>query len=548
MNDLKLLESRIKGAKLYKLQRANKERLYIPYGRYSKNLKIAAWFEVVNDRLTPFVRVENYRHPNLYDHNLEYQYRTDIEKQFHELIMDCELKRKKVPLHERLKDHIIPVYENSLKHQADALRFCCSMKVTALFADISTGKTKIAIDLCHSRHEAKQIKKVLVFCPVSTKKSFGDEIEKWDHHSGLIWKIIGIESISRSDRVVFEALDFVDNETQIIVDESHLVKSPFAKRSKRIKMCCDQTSYKVVMTGTPVTENIHNLYMQYAMLSDLIIGVQHWLTFGKKYLIFGGISGNEIIGYKNIEHLMGLLEPYTYQISKEECLDLPAKKERSYTCKLTSEQEYYYQAEKERLLDMIQYAEVKATDIFGVFIHMQQIASGYYRKNNVKIKKLKSNKLSLLKKVNLEEKTLFFCKYMYEVDLLIDHFGRNRCALFTGRNPKERNNELRLFVEGDRQYFIATMQSGGTGLNGLQMVSRQLVFFSNSFSYFQRKQSIGRIDRQGQKKEMIVIDFLTDSGIDRRIMQILRRKGNLADEIRKLLNDKTKLKQYVEKL
>ncbi|MGE4586256.1 MAG: hypothetical protein AB7D05_02835, partial [Mangrovibacterium sp.] len=98
------------------------------------------------------------------------------------------------------------------------------------------------------------------------------------------------------------------------------------------------------------------------------------------------------------------------------------------------------------------------------------------------------------------------------------------------------------------QYFIATMQSGGTGLNGLQMVSRQLVFFSNSFSYFQRKQSIGRIDRQGQKKEMIVIDFLTDSGIDRRIMQILRRKGNLADEIRKLLNDKTKLKQYVEKL
>jgi SNF2 family DNA or RNA helicase len=548
MNDLKLLESRIKGARLYKLQQANKERLYIPYGRHRRNIKITVWFEVVNDHLKPFVRVENYRHPNSSDHDLEYRYRTDIERQFHEIIMDCELERKNVPLHERLKDHIIPVYKDSLQHQADALRFCCSMKVTALFADISTGKTKIVIDLCRSRYEAKQIRKVLVFCPVSIKKNFREEIEKWDHHSGLIWKILGIESISRSNRIILEALDFVDNETQIIIDESHMVKSPFAKRSKWIKMCCDRTSYKIVMTGTPVTENIHNLYMQYAMLSDLIIGVHNWQTFGKKYLIFGGISGDEIIGYKNIDHLMGLLEPYTYQISKEECLDLPAKKELSYTCGFTCEQDYYYQAEKERLLDLIQYAEVKATDIFKVFIHMQQIVSGYYRKGNGEIKTLKSNKLNLLKKVNLEEKTLFFCKYMYEVDLLIDYFGRNKCALFTGRNPKERNDELRSFVDGDKQYFIATMQSGGTGLNGLQTASRQLVFFSNSFSYFQRKQSIGRIDRQGQKRKMIIIDFLTDSGIDRRIMQNLRRKGNLADEIRELLRNRTKLKQYVEEL
>lgn len=547
MNDLKLLQTRIKGARLYKLERANKERLYIPYGKNGGGVKTSAWFEVVNDRLTPFVRVENNRHAELYDSKLEQRYHENIINQFRELINDCELKRKNVPLHERLKDDIIPVHEGSLRHQANALRFCCSMKVTALFADTGTGKTKIAIDLCRSRYEAGQIKKVLVFCPVSTKNNFKKEIKKWDTSPGITWKLIGVESMGGSGRIFLDALNFVDNETQIIVDESHMVKNPLAKRSKRIKLCCDKTSYKIVMTGTPVTENVHNLYMQYACLSELIIGVRNWLKFEEKYLIMGGVNGDEVIGYKNIDHLMGLLEPYTYQISKEEAINLPAKKYQEYTCSLTYQQELYYYAEKERLLDIIQQEEVRATDIFEVFTHMQQIASGYFKCRGELIR-LESNKLDLFEHINLNEKTLFFCKYIFEVDMLIWKLGRDRCAVFTGRNPKDRDNELQTFVEGDKMFFVATMQSGGTGLNGLQIASCQVVFFSNSFSYFQRKQSIGRIDRQGQTREMNVIDFLTNSGIDCRIMQNLRRKGNLADEIKELLNDKTKLKQYVEEL
>jgi hypothetical protein len=92
------------------------------------------------------------------------------------------------------------------------------------------------------------------------------------------------------------------------------------------------------------------------------------------------------------------------------------------------------------------------------------------------------------------------------------------------------------------------MHSGGTGLNGLQEVCRQIVFFSNSFSYFHRKQSMGRIDRQGQKKEMYIHDFCTNSNIDSKIMRNLSRKGNLSDEIKNLMNDKTSLKKYIESL
>jgi len=302
------------------------------------------------------------------------------------------------------------------------------------------------------------------------------------------------------------------------------------------------------MTGTPVTDNVHNLYMQYAVLSPLIIGVRDWKKFEEKYLVLGGINGDEIIAYKNIDHLMGLLEPYTYQISKEECLDIPAKTEISHICKMTEDQEYYYFYEKDRLLEKIKSDNFTATDIFQAFTRMQQICCGYcLGKHKHKIF-IGSNKIELIKEVSLTEPTIFFCKYLFEIDEIVEYLGRGSCSIFTGMNPKERDDELSDFVFGKKKYFVATMQSGGTGLNGLQEVSRRIVFFSNSFSYFHRKQSIGRIDRQGQMDKMYIHDFMTDAKIDSRIMSNLRRKGNLADEIKSLMADKEKLKEYVNDL
>lgn len=542
---LKKLQSRIKHSKLYK---GRVERLYFNFRPSKKDVKVSTWFEIVNDKLTPCVRVENYRSAQLRDYIYESIIKSDIYKQFHEIIYECELERKKVPLHERLKDEVDPVYDDrSERHQAEALRFLCSMKVSALNGDVGTMKSKIAIDLCASRYHAGEIKKVLVFLPVSTKKNFQEQISLWNTCEALEWKIVGHETMGSSPRTVFDVLKFIDNETQVIIDESHLVKNPLAKRSKRIKNICDKASYKIVMTGTPVTENVHNLYMQYAMLSDLIINVPNWLKFEEKYIILGGHSGNEVIGYKNLDHLLGLIEPYTYQIDSS-VLGLKAKTHHKHYCDLNAEQKELYESEKERLLDLIRNDEVRATDIFQTFMRMQQITSGYYIDHYGNKVEIHTHKIALLKELDFPEKTVFFCKFIFEVDTLLNFFGKENCAEFSGRNPKTRDAEKDSFVRGDKKYFIATMQSGGTGLNGLQFVSNNVVFFSNSFSYFQRKQSIGRVDRKGQANPVHVWDLLTTAKIDERIMNCLLRKNDLADEIKVLINDKTKLKSYINSL
>lgn len=546
--ELKELQKRIKGSHIYICKNKN-ERLYFHFRSNNKNYRVTTWFEIVNDHIEPFVIVENYKKESLYDKNAENYIAQNIRTQFREIINDCELKRVKTPLCIRLKDDVVPVYDDSsLKHQIDALRFCCSMKVSALYADTGTGKSKIAIDLAISRYYAGQINKVLVFLPVSTKKNFQKQIELWCKCDCIIWKLIGHESMGSSEKAIFEAMNFVDNETLIIIDESHFIKNPTAKRSKRINMVCQKTSYKLVMTGTPVTDNVHNLYMQYAVLSPIIIGVRDWKKFEEKYLVMGGINNDEIIAYKNIDHLMGLLEPYTYQISKEQCLDIPAKTEMSNICRMTEDQEYYYNIEKELLLEKIRSDDFTSTDIFQSFTKMQQICCGYYidkHKNKVPVS---TNKMSLMKNIPLCEPTIFFCKYLFEINDIVNYLGKENCSIFTGMNPRERDDELQNFVSGNTRFFVATMQSGGTGLNGLQEVSRRVVFFSNSFSFFHRKQSIGRIDRQGQTREMYINDFMTDSKIDSRIMFNLKRKSDLATEIKILMSNKEKLREYVNSL
>lgn len=544
---LKNLHKRIKYSRLWKHPKNGSERLYIKHGRNTAKMRVNTWFEIVNDRITPRVEVDCFGQNRNWEINQAEQIKASINRQYYELINDCELERRKVPLHERLKDDVIPVYENSMLHQAQALRFCCSMKTTALFADTGTGKSKIAIDIAVSRFEAEQINKVFIFCPVSTKKNFQDEIRKWADDIDLKWHIIGLESISSSEGVYVETLKFIDADTMIIIDESHLCKTPTAKRSKRIKMCCEKCSYKVIMTGTPA-DSVRDLYMQYAMLSDLIIGEPNWLKFEEKYLILGGFSGDEVVGYKNVDYLMGLVEPYTYQISKEECLELPGKKIIEKSCKLTDVQWSYYNSTKQELLDKLENVEedVPVYLIFLYLTRLQQISCGIYNVDD-EYKYLGTNKFQLLDDIKGDSQMIIFCKYLFEVDKIVEHLGRENCAVFTGDNRKERDAEKNRFTAGKKQFFVATMSSGGTGLNGLQHCNT-IVFWSHSFKYRERKQCVGRIDRKGQENEMYIYDFRPSCGIERKINQNLSKKKNLADEIKGLLNEKTKLKKYVEEL
>jgi SNF2 family DNA or RNA helicase len=178
---------------------------------------------------------------------------------------------------------------------------------------------------------------------------------------------------------------------------------------------------------------------------------------------------------------------------------------------------------------------------------MQQITCGYYYNEDGEFTYIGINKFALIEEIGLPQRCLFFCKYLFEIDLITNYLGIENCAVFTGKNRKKRDLEKELFVKGEKNYFVATSSSGGTGLNGLQTCN--IIFrFSLTFKYIEDKQTIGRIERPGQTKSMFVYDLMTNSGIDLKIQKNINRKSCLDTEIRRLLKDKGKLRKYLSEL
>jgi hypothetical protein len=180
---------------------------------------------------------------------------------------------------------------------------------------------------------------------------------------------------------------------------------------------------------------------------------------------------------------------------------------------------------------------------------MHQIACGFYKNSLTgEIEELGTNKFHLLRQTDYDDgQTIFFCKYLCEIDMLLRYLGAEKCAVFTGQNRKTRALEMDLFRKEEKQYFLSTMGSGGVGHNGLQRSAR-ILFWSSSFIMIHREQCIWRIDRLGQLRPMRIIDTRTSAGIDTKIRKNIARKIGLADEFRTAMRDKTKLKHFVESL
>lgn len=89
------------------------------------------------------------------------------------------------------------------KQQQSAFEKLSRLKVGALFMEMGTGKTKVALDLIQSK--IHKVDYVLWICPCSLKCEIEAERQKW--HADLRLDVVGCESIGMSDRIYLEVLE-----------------------------------------------------------------------------------------------------------------------------------------------------------------------------------------------------------------------------------------------------------------------------------------------------------------------------------------------------
>ncbi|MFW6030690.1 MAG: SNF2-related protein, partial [Halanaerobiales bacterium] len=251
-----------------------------------------------------------------------------------------------------------------MDHQQKAFDKLKDIKACALFMDMGTGKTRTTLEFIEYRLKQGKITNVFWVCPVSCKENLRIDIEKHTNYSvNTIEKyndelicIIGTESISMSEKIRIKLLNLLKNnpENYLIIDESHMIKNYDTNRTKFInKNLIKLSKYRAILTGTPVTQGIWDLYTQFYFLHPKILGYHSWHSFASNHLEYSDKFPGMIVEAHNTDYITKKINPYVYQVTKDECLNLPNKSYSYRSVYFDEIEEEYYNLIKDYYIEQI---------------------------------------------------------------------------------------------------------------------------------------------------------------------------------------------------
>ena len=456
-------------------------------------------------------------------------------------------------------------------HQLTALEKSSDKKVYALFMEMGTGKTKVAIDNLAMLYDKGKINGVLIIAPKGVYKTwysqeFPIHMPTHVHYKMVLWQaiinqkqkkrldilfktgvelhvlIMNVEAFSTTKGVEFARKFLSCHETFMVVDESTTIKNPEAKRTKNIINLAIHAKYRRILTGSPVTKSPLDLYKQCEFLDPDLLNHSSYYTFRSRYATmrsanFNGRSVQLVVGYKNLEELSEKLKPFSYRVLKDDCLDLPPKTYMKRIITLTPEQEKIYRQMKQMALAEMNGKVITTMNALTQLMRLHQITCGHFKADDDSIQPIKNNRLSELLEVleELEGKAVIWAHYQFDVQTIVkaieEKYGEKSVVTYYGLTPNEirQTNLERFQTKDETRFLVGTPQTGGYGIT--LTAASTMIYYSNGYDLEKRTQSEARIDRIGQKFPMTYVDIIAEDTVDERIVKALRKKINIATQV-----------------
>ena len=457
-------------------------------------------------------------------------------------------------------------------HQLKALELSWKKEVYAYFMEMGTGKSKVLIDNIAMLYDNGKINGALIIAPKGVYKNWYDsEIPTHlpDHidKKVVLWQanindkqqkklntlfepgedlhvlLMNVESFSTKKGLDF-AIKFLScHKNMIAIDESTTIKNPSAKRTKNILSLIPFSKYRRILTGSPVTKSPLDLYTQCKFLDPWLLGHSSYYSFRTRYAQmrtanFGGRSVQIITGYKNLSELSEKLQPFSYRVLKDDCLDLPKKTFMKRIIQLTPEQEKVYRQMKQMALAELNGKVITTATVMTQLMRLHQITCGHFKSNDGTIQKLKNDRTNeLINIINeVSGKVVIWAHWRNDIETIIEHlkkeYGDNSIVTYYGDTTQdERQNAIKQMQDPNStvRFLVGTPQTGGYGIT--LTAASTMIYYSNGYDLEKRQQSEARIDRIGQTKPMTYVDIIAEETIDEKIVKALRKKINIATEI-----------------
>ena len=467
------------------------------------------------------------------------------------------------------------------QYQKEIVEATWSRESWALFMEMGTGKTKVAIDTAAHLYRAGKIDGLLVVAPNGVHRNWvTDELPthspiEYDAHVYLSAKAgtkkhqAAVERVTHADGFSVLAVpysSFISQRTKdavwgflknrrvlYVLDESHFIKTPSAKRTKAIVASGKYAPFRRILSGTPYLNSPFDFYTQMRFLDPDFWkdrGFPNLSCFKTHFSIFrdaeiNGRRFRQVVAYRNEDELRRLLEPHRSRMTTEEAL--PWLPERSYVrvpVELGKEQRKLYEAIVSEYLDEFQRFKANSEvlgeaadpppDPLTTLLRLQQVVCGYYPTEDGELIPIEEKNPRIEAAIELcdgtDHQVLIWARFRRDIDLLVERLGSDRAARYDGSLGDDGKAEsLRRFRAGEVQVLVLNPQAGGTGLTLNE--ARTTVYYSNNFSLGDRLQSERRNHRAGQRNAVTYYDLVAEDTIDERILGALRSKVDMAATI-----------------
>ena len=456
-------------------------------------------------------------------------------------------------------------------HQLSALEKSWDRQEFAYFMEMGTGKSKVLVDNIAMLYDKGKINGALIIAPkgvyrnwlsqeipnhlashiqpkmvlwtASTSKSKQKEYDSlFETGYDLHILIMNVEALSTDKGVKFATKFLNSHKVLMAVDESTTIKNPTAKRTKNIINLGKYAKYRRVMTGSPVTKNPLDLYTQCEFLDPYLLDFGSYYAFRNRYaeMTTMNVRGRSIQVVKEFRHLGELsesLQPFSYRVLKEDCLDLPPKNFMKRYVSLTPDQKKIYEQMKKHALAILNGKVTSTMTVLTQLMRLHQITCGHFTADDGTTQAVESNRLNELMAIleETEGKAIIWANYQLSVgeiiQRIIKEYGKDSYVHYYGlTSQEERQDNIRKFQNNPNcRFLIGTPQTGGYGITLTQ--ANTVIYYSNGYDLEKRLQSEDRAHRIGQKKTVTYVDLICEDTVDEKIVKALRDKINIASEV-----------------
>ena len=419
-------------------------------------------------------------------------------------------------------------------YQEQAADFLYERDRAMVLAPVGAGKTAITLTAMSDMLYELHARRFLVLAP---KRVCTDvwpiEAPKWAEYHTIAVAVgtpaqrkQALESgakivVINYDNIQWLAEQDLSSFDGIVFDELTKLKNPSGARFKALHKVIDQFNIRWGLTGSFTSNGLEDVFGQCKIIDQKLLGRSKG-AFMQQYF-----SLNTYAGFDDwtplpgaLERVMQRIKPATFVLEPGEYKDkLPPCHVVQIHVQLDDREPY--EAMKRDFVVQFPDAQAIAQNAAVVTQKLQQMSSGFvYSPEPVWFSPHKFDALDDLLNENQRANTILVYQYKEELDELKRRYRSLTCL--------DDPDAIERWNAGNVPLLAVHPKSAGHGLN-LQFGGCHMVFLSLPWSLELFEQTVGRLHRSGQQRDVWVYAMMTKDTVDERIWTALHDKRKLSD-------------------